>query len=449
MANIILDFLKYFLNFFFILFTLTVYYGIAVGDKNKRVFSEKLQMICVFIVQFAGNLIIILNTSDWKMIMFYLMQLIFLTGFYLALLKIYRKASLTLMNIVCMLFTIGLIMITRLDVGHAYRQFFILLAAVIISMLIPCIIRFLGGENILSFILAAAGLAGLILVVIFAKSDGGAKLALSIGKFSLQISEFVKISFVIMCAGFFKDSENKKNLAVGTVMMFMHIIVLVLSRDLGAAFILAATCLMMLFISTCNYGVLVVGGILGAGGAWLAYRFFAHVQTRVDVWLDPWKDILGDGWQILQSLFAIGSGGWSGSGLYNGSPESIPIVLKDFIFAALSEEMGAIAAICVMFIYLAFVIKIFLMAARQRAPFAKLVVAGFACLIGVQTILNIGGVIKFIPSTGVTLPYISYGGSSIMSMFIIYGFIQGFYLDKMAGCDNREKRMESRAEEKI
>lgn len=431
MSDIILDISRYLIILILIVFTLAVYYSVMIDNKKGIRLAEKIQLLCVFMLQFTGNLVIALNTSFGRTVIFYLIQLIFMIGYHVAMAEFYVGMSKVIANITSMLFTIGIVIITRLDNSLAYKQFFMIIIAVVISLTIPYVIENFSGGTGVSVLCGIGGVAALILVLFLADAERGAKLSLSIGSFSVQISEFVKISFIIMCAGFLKDGADKKNIVLCTVFAAFHIIVLVLSKDLGAALLIGAVYLFILFIATYNYSVLVLGAMAAGVCAFFAYHFFAHVQTRVDVWLNPWEDVLGDGWQILQSLFAIGTGGWLGLGLTGGSPNSVPIVTTDFIFSAISEEMGGIASICIIFIYFALIMKIMFQAASEQSEFNKLLIAGFACIIGVQTILNIGGVIKFIPSTGITLPLISYGGSSIFSMFIILGFVQSFNITKL------------------
>ncbi len=162
----------------------------------------------------------------------------------------------------------------------------------------------------------------------------------------------------------------------------------------------------------------------------LAYRLFAHVRVRVEAWRNPWADIDNRGYQITQSLFAIGTGGWFGMGLYQGMPYKIPVVEKDFIFAAVSEELGAIFALCVLLICLGCFLQFMMIAASMQALFYKLIAFGLGVEYFIQVFLTVGGVIKFIPSTGVTLPFVSYGGSSILATFILFGVIQGLYILK-------------------
>ena len=184
----------------------------------------------------------------------------------------------------------------------------------------------------------------------------------------------------------------------------------------------------MLFVATGSWLYLFSGLISGCGASVVAYQLFAHVRTRVAAWKNPWADIDNRGYQITQSLFAMG--GWFGMGLYQGMPYKIPVVEKDFVFAAISEELGGIFALCVLFVCLGCFLQFVLLAAQMQALFFQLIAFGLAMVYAVQIFLTVGGVTKFIPSTGVTLPFVSYGGSSILSTFIIFGVIQGLYILK-------------------
>ena len=194
----------------------------------------------------------------------------------------------------------------------------------------------------------------------------------------------------------------------------------------------------MLFIATGRWSYLAAGTALGGTAAIGGYLLFDHVRRRVEAWRNPWADIEDTGYQVTQSLFAIGTGGWFGMGLCQGLPQKIPVVEKDFIFAAISEEMGGIFALCLLLICLGCFLQFMLIATRMRAVFYKLIAFGLGLEYIIQVFLTVGGVTKFIPSTGVTLPFISYGGSSIFSTFILFGVIQGLYILKL----NDEEEME-------
>ena len=201
-------------------------------------------------------------------------------------------------------------------------------------------------------------------------------------------------------------------------------------NDLGAAVIFFMTYLVLVYVASQKARYLAIGfGGLAAASV-VAYRLFSHVRVRVRVWLNPWSDYENTGYQIAQSLFAIGTGGWFGMGLYQGVPTDIPIVESDFIFSAICEELGGLFAICILLVYISCFIMFINISLQLTRPFYKLLAIGLSAAYAFQLFLTVGGVIKFIPHTGVTLPLISYGGSSILSTIITFAVIQGLYLLK-------------------
>ena len=200
------------------------------------------------------------------------------------------------------------------------------------------------------------------------------------------------------------------------------------SKDLGAALIFFITYLIMLYVATRSPFYLVSGLLCGSAASAAAYRLFSHVRVRVTAWRDPLSVIDKEGYQICQSLFAIGTGGWFGMGLYQGMPKKIPIVEEDFVFAAISEEMGGIFAVCLIMVCASCYLMFLNIAMQIHDQFYKLLALGLGTVYGFQVFLTVGGVTKFIPSTGVTLPFVSYGGSSLLSTFILFAIIQGMYI---------------------
>ena len=202
-------------------------------------------------------------------------------------------------------------------------------------------------------------------------------------------------------------------------------IILVLSRDLGSALIFFVVYVIMIFVASCNVLYLLAGVGGGSLAAIIAYKLFAHVRVRVQAYLDPWSVIDNEGYQVTQSLFAIGTGGLFGLGLYKGAPKNIPIVDQDFIFSAIAEEMGQFFALLLIVLYISCFIAFMKIAMEQEEMFYKLVSLGIGVSVMIQTLLTIGGAIKFIPSTGVTLPLVSYGGSSILCTVLMFAVMQG------------------------
>jgi cell division protein FtsW (lipid II flippase) len=201
-----------------------------------------------------------------------------------------------------------------------------------------------------------------------------------------------------------------------------------LSKDLGSAVIFFVTYLILLFLATGKWSYMFIGLLLGVIGAVICYFLFAHVRVRVQVFLDPWSSIDGSGYQITQSLFAISFGGLFGAGLMQGMPSSIPFVESDFIFAAIIEEMGIIFGICLVLICLNIFTDFLLLASNYSNKFYRLYTFGTAIAFIFQAFLTIGGEVKFIPLTGVTLPLVSYGGSSVLATFIMFGIVGAIFM---------------------
>ena len=212
-----------------------------------------------------------------------------------------------------------------------------------------------------------------------------------------------------------------------TVLAAAHVLVLVASNDLGAALIFFVVYLLMLFTATKKVSYLFAGLGAGSVAAVLAYHIFSHVKNRVTIWLDPWSTIDTTGYQICQSLFAIGMGSWFGYGLGQGMPDKIPVAEKDFMFSALTEEFGIIFTVALLLICLNNLILMMNIASRCKTLFYRLVAVGLGVTYGFQVFLTVGGAIKMIPMTGVTLPFVSYGGSSIISSLVMFALINGMY----------------------
>ena len=229
-------------------------------------------------------------------------------------------------------------------------------------------------------------------------------------------------------AGALCEENSFQHLAFLTAAAMVHVGILVVSRDLGSALIFFVIFLALLFLSTGKWEVLFGGIFFGMITAVLCYFLFSHVRVRVQVFLDPWSYIDGSGYQITQALFAISFGGLFGAGLMQGMPSSIPFVESDFIFAAIIEEMGIIFGICLILLCLNIFTDFLLLAGSYSNKFYRLYTFGTAIAFIFQAFLTIGGEVKFIPLTGVTLPLVSYGGSSVLATFIMFGIIGAIFM---------------------
>ena len=329
-----------------------------------------------------------------------------------------------------MLLTIGFIMITRLSYNKAVKQSMIVAVSVAISLFIPVIIRKVKGLAELRLFYAIVGIVALAAVIVVGTVSGGAKLGFEIAGFGIQPSEFVKILFVFFVAASFNRSIAFRDVVITTAIAAAHVLILVVSKDLGAALIIFVVYLVMIYVATRQILYAGAGILAGAGASVVAYQLFNHVRVRVEIWKDPFATYSTGGYQIAQAMFAIGTGGWFGTGLFQGEADSIPVADEDFIFAAISEEMGLIFALCMILICLSCYVMFLNIAMKLENRFYKLVALGLGTCYIFQTFLTIGGVTKFIPMTGVTLPLVSYGGSSVLSTLIMFAIIQGLYIFK-------------------
>ncbi len=346
---------------------------------------------------------------------------------------IYPNINKAVLSNMCMLLTIGFIIQIRLSFANVYlyefedsvKQFIIIAIVTMASLIVPYLMSKFEMWKYLTWAYCIVGLILLLIVLIFGDKSGGANLSIQIGSFAFQPSEFVKIIFVFFIAGMLNKSTNFTTIILSAIFAGAYVIILVLSTDLGSALIFFMVYLFMVYVGTRKiiYMIIGLGGLSVA--AVIAYNLFGHVQTRVAAWLNPWPIIDGDGYQVTQSLFALGSGGFTGTGLFQGRPSDIPVVHQDFVFSAIGEEFGGIFAMLLILVCLSCFIAFLVTAMEQISLFNKLVCVGLGVQYAVQVTLTIGGAIKMIPSTGVTLPLISYGGSSILSTLIVFAIIQG------------------------
>lgn len=393
-------------------------------ELKKRKYCFK-QTFLMYVIHALCYTTIYLHTLQDKIIIFYGAQLIYFILVIEICKLLYRKYNRPLMNVMCMMLMISFTMLTRLSYTKATRQFIICVGATILAMFIAFIMKKIKKMREFSYIYAILGIGALSMVYALGDVTYGAKLSLDFGFISVQPSEFVKITYVMFISGLLYKSQSWKNVILSGILAAIHVVVLVFSSDLGTALIFCIVYLFLVFMATGKYRILFGGLVAGSGAAFVAYKIFDHIKVRVAAWIDPWSIIDDKGYQITQSLFAIGTGGLFGMGLYEGMPNSIPVVDQDFIFSAISEEFGAIFAICVINLSLNVFLIFIRTAFKCNDDFYKLICAGFAITYGIQLFLTVGGAIKLIPSTGVTYPLLSYGGSSLMSTIFMFFIVQG------------------------
>lgn len=410
-------------------------------EDEKRVLI--MQNIVMFLMHFLAYMVMYLKMNEPKLMFFYAVQVVFFLAVILLYSLIYPTVSKLIVNNMCMLISIGLIMITRLNYGSAVKQFIFAVLGSVFGLVVPVIIRKMKSLIDWTYIYAGVGLGALTLVAVFAATSGGAKLGFEIAGIGIQPSEFVKILFVFFVASSLKKSTEFKNVVVTTALAAAHVLILVLSTDLGAALIMFVVYLVMLYVATQQPLYAVAGVGAGSFAAVIGYKLFAHIKVRVAAWKDPFATYSDGGYQVAQSLFAIGTGSWFGMGLCQGSPDLIPVAETDFIFSAIAEELGVIFALCLILVCVSCYVMFLNIAMEIRNRFYKLIALGLGTCYIFQVFLTIGGVTKFIPSTGVTLPLVSYGGSSMLSTMIMFGIIQGLYIIRE---DEEEEIIEKKRE---
>lgn len=376
-----------------------------------------------------GHFIVYLNSKDVIILGLYVCEMVFFMISNFLYKKIYGKLNQPIINQMQMLFSISFVMLGRLNVDSAKKQFLYMAVGMAVCIVLPWFLAHYHKLQEEGWFYAVLGLIILLIVLLFGKAKYGAKNWLHIGPLSIQPSEFVKVIFVFAFASILSQTRfTLKNVAKVSAMAAAFVLVLVLEKDLGAALIFFLTYLFMLYVATGKKRILAAGLGAGAVASFAGYFLFSHVRTRVLAWKDPWSDIDNRGYQIAQSLFAIGTGGWFGMGLMQGMPERVPIRESDFIFAAISEELGSFFGICMILIYISCFIWFASIAVKATTLFYKLSALGFTIIMMSQTFLTLGGVTKFIPSTGVTLPLVSYGGSSVLSVIIMICSLQSIHL---------------------
>ena len=442
MINVIVELSKYLILTLMIIYTFHCFYTVRQQDEIERNELLRQQMVLIFFMDFTAFLVIYLKTFNFQVIVFYVEMMAFFAAVQILYRIFYKKASLLLLNNMCMLLSVGFIMLCRLDIATATKQLVIAAAASGIALIIPVMIRKMKFLRRLTWLYAGVGIILLAAVFLLARTSYGAKLSLM----GIQPSEVIKITFVFFTASLFSRANDFRTVVQATVVAALHVGILVLSRDLGSAVIFFAAYLVMLYVSTKKPQYLGLGLAGGSLGAVVAYFLFGHVRQRVSAWRDPMAVYQNEGYQIVQSLFAIGTGGWFGMGLCQGSPESIPVVKNDFIFSAICEELGGIFAICLILVCMSFFLMIVNIALRIKNPFYKLIALRLGTEYAFQVILTIGGATKFIPMTGVTLPLVSYGGSSVMSTILMLAIIQGLYILREDEDEEFERRRKEAAQ---
>ena len=418
---------KYMIAASMVLYTFLAYVALPSGKDVRRT-CETLQRLCLGVFTVNAYLTMAILAGDEYIFTFGILQLLIVLGASLLYRTLYKSANMLMINNIMMLLSTGLVMITRINQAKAQKQLLISLAGMVFLMVIPLLRSKFDSLRKGTYFYGILGIAALGAVLLLGAITNGSKISFTIAGMTFQPSEFVKILFLLFMASALCEENNRTHLEILTAAALAHVGILVLSRDLGSALIFFVIYLALLFLSTGNWNILAGGLLLGLITAVICFFLFSHVRVRVQVFLDPWTSIDGNGFQITQALFAISFGGLFGAGLMQGMPSSIPFVESDFIFAAIVEEMGILFGICLILLCLNIFTDFLLLAGSYSNKFYRLYTFGTAIAFIFQAFLTIGGEVKFIPLTGVTLPLVSYGGSSVLATFIMFGIVGAIFL---------------------
>lgn len=328
------------------------------------------------------------------------------------------RLLLSLTNFLCAL---GVLVLYSTEPDYAYHQAMYYGVGILAMIVCVWIVRLVHSWRIPVLLLIPLSLALLVLPLVIGRETNGAKNWFYVAGISVQPSEIVKLSLLIIVSYYM----SRHRMLPWLFFAVSCLGVLMLQKDLGTALMYYGTTLMLFYASSGNLFLTGLGLAGGAGAAVMGYKMFAHVKKRVAIWLNPWSDYENSGFQIVQSLMAIASGGLFGVGLGLGSPKTIPVYYTDFIFAVICEQFGLIFGLCVLLMYVAIIWRGATTAMAARTSFHGLLAMGCTIMLGLQTFVIIGGVIKMIPLTGVTMPFVSYGGTSLVSSLCLVGLLQG------------------------
>ena len=327
---------------------------------------------------------------------------------------------------------LGYVVITRLDGDLAALQSTwtaIGIGGYVVTLILLPRVRLLESYRYL------LGLAGIFLLMLplvpgLGREINGARIWASVGPINFQPGEFAKIALAAFFAAYLVDSRELlrsrlelRDLAPIGLAWAGSLGVMVFERDLGSSLLFFTLFVVVLWVASERWIVLAVGGAMFVVGAVASWMMFGHVQKRVDIWLDPFADPKGDGFQIVEASFALADGGLTGTGLGRGEPTRIPFVETDFIFAAIGEELGLAGSVAVLMAFLLLVGSGLRVALRAERVFEKLFALGLTTLLAVQTFVIVGGVLRVVPLTGITLPFVSYGGSSLVANYVLLGLL--------------------------
>lgn len=329
-----------------------------------------------------------------------------------------------LVSFISVLPVIGIAVLYRLDPNIAIKQVLWFIVGISVYIALVIILPDLNRFAKYKYFYLVGTLVFMAMATFFGKYVYGAKNWVDLGFISFQPSEFGKIFFVFYLASSLKNYTDLKSFIEPGIVIIVSLGFMVLQRDLGSAMIFTFIAVAMIYTATSKLKYMLASFGLSALGAMASYAIFPHIRNRVMIWRNPWEYAVDESYQIVQGLYAMASGGFFGSGLGMGYPQYIPINESDYIFAVIVEELGMVFALGILIIYFLMFFRNIRAALKAKSAFTSLLVVGFSVMIAMQVIVIIGGVLNMIPLTGITLPLVSYGGTSMLTVFFCLGIIQ-------------------------
>lgn len=396
---------------------------------NNRI-SYRLPRNLLFIFELLALMLMFLYYRETlnKITLIYslaLILLVYLSNFFL--IKITSGDNFIFL-IVTMLVSIGVIMIYRINPELGLKQILWIGMGIVLFFITYILFKQIKGWENWLWLYVVGSIILFILTLLLGRNVKGATNWVKIGPLSIQPSEIIKILTIFLIASYYTNREKFKGMKFGNYylmgIIYLFVLFLFLQKDLGSVLIFLSVFIALQFVYEEDRKLVLINLTILMICAVAGYFIFPHVRSRVQTWLDPWKYIDTRGYQITQSLFAIAEGGFFGTGLGLGYPEFIPEVHTDFIFPAICEEMGIFTGIGIIMLFLILVYRGFKIAINQRYKFYRIVALGISILFGIQSFIIFGGVLNMIPLTGITIPFVSYGGSSMLSSFIALGILQ-------------------------
>ncbi len=451
MRTYILALTKYGIVAVMIAYTILSFYLLVQKDKEKVRRLTLVENILILVYQLISYFTLYVAIGEGRYMLFAMLVIAAFLAIFLLYRTLYRHANMPLFNNMCMLLSVGLVVQSRLSFDNAVHQMMIASVGLVITFTLPMLRGQMRLLKNFGYGYGFIGIGILSVVMLLGATTLGANITYTIAGVTFQPSEFVKILYILFLASTLREVHDFKSLVIVTVFAAAHVLVLVGSTDLGSGLIFFVVYLFMAFLATGEWWILAAGFGLGGAGAVACYFMFSHIQQRVQAFIDPWSLIDSIGYQVTQSLFAIGAGGLFGVGLGQGTPSDVPFVESDFVFAAVCEELGQLVGVCVILVGISCFIVMLELAAGFADRFYRLMAYGAGICYIFQMFLTLGGQTKFIPLTGVTLPFISYGGSSILSTLIIFTMVEamcilrGEKLEELQRKQARQARLQERA----